>query len=141
LPGSVSSGLEPVTAAPGPAPQDDPEKTASAFVDKTRQEASAAVASLRKEADALRERLRKVESALQRWETLLAAIGAKDKAAKPPPAHAQSAPLEPDPADSPLKPGEPAPVALSRKDLALPPSLSPVAPREPVPSSEKVQKK
>jgi hypothetical protein len=74
-PVSPQPGTPPATTAvAADSDTDDPERAATLFVEKTRQEASAAIDSLRKEADALKQRLRKVEAALRRWESLRSAV-------------------------------------------------------------------
>jgi hypothetical protein len=106
---------------------DDPERAASVFVEKTRQEASAAIDTLRKEADALKQRLRKVEAALRRWESLLSAVSTNPA---PEGEHLPSRP-EPIPQAVPANPVDPAtevrPPAVPDRELNVfppPPTAS-----------------
>jgi hypothetical protein len=62
------------TALPEPIATDDPEKTATAFVEQNRKLAEAQLKMLKDEAERLRTRLRKVDSGVKRWEALLVAL-------------------------------------------------------------------
>ena len=55
-------------------PTDDPEKSAQAFVERSRKEAEAHLKALTTEAAQLRSRLAKLESGIKRWQTLVNAL-------------------------------------------------------------------
>jgi len=56
------------------APTDDPEKSAQAFVERSRKEAEAHLKALTTEAAQLRSQLAKLESGIKRWQTLVNAL-------------------------------------------------------------------
>ena len=66
----------PVPVAPGDAASetDDPEKVASAFLEKNQKVAETHLKALRDEAEKLKTRLHKVEAGIARWESLLGAL-------------------------------------------------------------------
>jgi phage shock protein A len=112
----------PYTVASGTAPveMDDPEKTATAFLEQNQKLAETNLKALKEEAEKLRARLTKVEAGVRRWERLLEALKQSegDLGADSPPARVSSVVI----------PGE---SRVSKKSVILPldepTELSPVS--------------
>ncbi len=66
--------LDPNNGFSGPAENDDPEKTAQAFVAQNKKVAEAQLKTLKDEEAKLRSRLQRVEAGIKRWEALLSAL-------------------------------------------------------------------
>jgi hypothetical protein len=83
---------------PAVGPTDDPEGTASAFLDRSRKEAHGAVTALRAEVQSLRARLAKAEAGLARWQAVLDALESQADGPRPAGWHGEGgpAPVAPD---------------------------------------------